>query len=69
MAVPRFVARLLDGETPPLGPAFWQDTTVQAPAGRWRDVVDGTEIAGGDKGISAGELFSTLPIVVLRAIP
>ena len=68
VAVPRLLAGLLDGETPPLGSGIWQGTAVPA-AGRWRDVVAGTEIAGGDKGISAGELFAILPIAVLRAIP
>jgi (1->4)-alpha-D-glucan 1-alpha-D-glucosylmutase len=69
VVVPRLLAGLLDGESPPLGSAPWHDTAIAAPAGRWRNVVTGVEITGNDKGIQAGELFATLPIAVLRAIP
>ncbi|HEY7382282.1 MAG TPA: malto-oligosyltrehalose synthase [Beijerinckiaceae bacterium] len=67
VAVPRLVARFIDGENPPLGQAFWEDTVVMAGSGRWRDVVTGTELAG-DESLRAGELFSTLPIAVLRTL-
>jgi (1->4)-alpha-D-glucan 1-alpha-D-glucosylmutase len=67
VAVPRLLTRLVDGENPPLGQAFWEDTAVPAGPGRWRDVVTGTELAG-DERLRAGELFSTLPIAVLRTM-
>jgi (1->4)-alpha-D-glucan 1-alpha-D-glucosylmutase len=69
VAVPRLLAGLIDGETPPLGAGLWGDATLPAPAGRWRNVVTGAEITGRQKGISAAELFSILPIAVLRTIP
>jgi (1->4)-alpha-D-glucan 1-alpha-D-glucosylmutase len=68
VAAPRLVARHLADETPPLGPEFWGDTMARAAAGRWRDVLTGTELAGDDKGIQAGELFSAFPIAVLRTM-
>jgi (1->4)-alpha-D-glucan 1-alpha-D-glucosylmutase len=68
VAVPRLVARHMEGETPPLGREFWEDTALRIPAGRWRDVVTGTGITSDDKGISVGELFSALPIAVLRTM-
>jgi (1->4)-alpha-D-glucan 1-alpha-D-glucosylmutase len=69
VVVPRLVGSLLDGEAPPVGSVLWQDTRVPAPARRWRDVVTGAETSSDNKGMLVGELFSTLPIAVLRAIP
>jgi (1->4)-alpha-D-glucan 1-alpha-D-glucosylmutase len=67
VVVPRLIGRLIEGENPPLGPDFWQDTAVETPGGRWRDVVTGAETSH-DGGYPAGELFLTLPIAVLRTI-
>jgi maltooligosyltrehalose synthase len=66
VAVPRLLARHLDRETPPLGREFWDDTVLRVPGSGWRDVLTGTEITAGDKGVPVGELFSALPIAVLR---
>ncbi|HEX2726345.1 MAG TPA: 4-alpha-glucanotransferase, partial [Beijerinckiaceae bacterium] len=67
VAVPRLVGRFTEGENPPLGRAFWEDTGVMAGSGRWREVVTGAELAG-DERLKAGELFSTFPIAVLRTL-
>ncbi|HKH32740.1 MAG TPA: malto-oligosyltrehalose synthase [Beijerinckiaceae bacterium] len=68
VVVPRLAARLLDQESPPLGPEIWGDTLVRAPAGRRRDVLTGAETLCGDGGLGVGELFAALPIAVLRTI-
>lgn len=67
VAVPRLISRFADGENPALGQAFWEDTGVATGSGRWRDVVTGAELAGRDR-LRVGELFSTLPIAVLRTL-
>ena len=69
VAVPRLLARHLPGEAPPLGRDFWGDTILPVPEGAWRDVLTGAEFASptGSKGLPVGELFSNLPIAVLRA--
>jgi (1->4)-alpha-D-glucan 1-alpha-D-glucosylmutase len=66
VVVPRLVARHLSGETPPLGRELWGDTVLPIPGGGWRDVLTGTEGTAEDKGVPVGELFSVLPIAVLR---
>jgi (1->4)-alpha-D-glucan 1-alpha-D-glucosylmutase len=68
VAVPRLVFRHLEGETPPLDREFWEDTALWIPTGRWKDVVTGTGLTRDDKGLPVGELFSTLPIAVLRTM-
>jgi (1->4)-alpha-D-glucan 1-alpha-D-glucosylmutase len=67
VAVPRLLGRFTDGENPPLGQAFWENTAVPAGSGRWRDVVTGAELADNER-LRVGELFSTLPIAVLRTL-
>ena len=65
VAAARFWGSFHNNETANL----WQDTVVPSPKGRWRDVLTGTEIASRDERLSAAELFSTLPIAVLRSMP
>jgi (1->4)-alpha-D-glucan 1-alpha-D-glucosylmutase len=43
----------------------WGDTTVQLPAGRWRDVLTGVE-NGGDNDLALGEVFAALPVALLQ---
>lgn len=68
VVVLRLVANLVDQDAQPLGEAVWRDTALLAPPGRRRDVLTGVETEAGENGLSLGELFSTLPIGVLRAI-
>jgi (1->4)-alpha-D-glucan 1-alpha-D-glucosylmutase len=67
VAVPRLVARMAD-EALPLGRAFWRDTSLPMPTGRWRDVVTGVEIEAAGGGHPVRELFAALPIAVLRTL-
>jgi (1->4)-alpha-D-glucan 1-alpha-D-glucosylmutase len=69
VAVPRLLAPLTGGENPPLGQAFWNNTSLSAGEGRCRDIITGVELAFGEEGLRAGELFSVLPIAVLRTMP
>jgi len=41
----------------------WADTTLPVPSGRWRDVMTGREIEGGD--VSLAELLADLPVALL----
>jgi (1->4)-alpha-D-glucan 1-alpha-D-glucosylmutase len=66
VCVPRLLAGLAEEETPPLGAAFWGDTRLSAPRGRWRDVVSGVEFDAGDDGLAVADLFAALPVAVLR---
>jgi (1->4)-alpha-D-glucan 1-alpha-D-glucosylmutase len=69
VVVPRLLASVVDGVNPPLGQAFWESTSVSAGGGRWRDVVTGAEVTSEQERLPVGELFSALPIAVLRAVP
>jgi (1->4)-alpha-D-glucan 1-alpha-D-glucosylmutase len=69
VVVPRLLASLVDGVNPPLGQAFWESTSVSAGGGRWRDVVTGAEVTSEQERLPVGELFSALPIAVLRTVP
>jgi len=62
------VPRLTAGESLPLGGEFWGDTTLRAPAGARRDILTGSEVQCGEGGLPLRELFSALPIAVLRTI-
>jgi (1->4)-alpha-D-glucan 1-alpha-D-glucosylmutase len=66
IAVPRLMANLVEDEAPPLGSQIWDDTALPLPSGRWRNVLTGSEIASQEEGLALGELFSVLPIGVLR---
>jgi (1->4)-alpha-D-glucan 1-alpha-D-glucosylmutase len=51
---------------PPLG-LVWEDTSIAPAAGqRWRDVLTGAEIAGGN--LLAADLFRELPVAVLATV-
>jgi (1->4)-alpha-D-glucan 1-alpha-D-glucosylmutase len=67
VAVPRLTAA--SGETPPLGGDFWGDTVLRAPPGTRREILSESEISCQDGGLPLRELFSALPIAVLRKIP
>jgi (1->4)-alpha-D-glucan 1-alpha-D-glucosylmutase len=68
VAVPRLLGRTVDKETMPIGPEFWGDTTLPLPAAKWRDVVTGARVETGSSPHRVAELFSTLPILVLRTM-
>ena len=68
VVAPRLLAGLVEEGTPPLGMAFWEDTRVPVPRGRWRDVVTGVEIEADADGHAVGDLFARLPLAVLRTM-
>jgi (1->4)-alpha-D-glucan 1-alpha-D-glucosylmutase len=49
----------------PVGQAFWGATTIDLPAGRWRDVVEGRTIESSGS-VPAGTLLESLPFAVMR---
>ncbi|HEY0353157.1 MAG TPA: malto-oligosyltrehalose synthase, partial [Enterovirga sp.] len=67
VATPRLVAALRGGEHLPLG-EVWGETRLPVPAGRWRDLLGGSEIESGDDGVPVTELFARLPVSVLRRV-
>ena len=67
VVVPRLFCSLVQGEEPPVGQAVWGETAVDLPAGRWRDIITGAEIGVGSSQTRLSELFSALPLSVLRA--
>jgi len=68
VVIPRLLASILEEQSLPLGRAFWGDTAVPLPPGRWRDAVTGAEFGGTGGGQPVGELFADLPIAVLRTL-
>ena len=66
VAAPAATAATGGGRTP-VG-AFWGDTVLRVPAGLRRDVLTGAEVRAGDGGLPLRELFSALPIGVVRTI-
>jgi (1->4)-alpha-D-glucan 1-alpha-D-glucosylmutase len=66
--VPRLVETLVADESPPLG-AVWQGTSVGMRSGRWRNVITGDAVEIDGDRAAVGDLFSTLPVCVLRALP
>jgi (1->4)-alpha-D-glucan 1-alpha-D-glucosylmutase len=67
VATPRLVAALAGGEDLPLGDV-WGETRLPVPAGRWRDLLGGSEIESGGDGVPVRELFARLPVSVLRRV-
>ena len=66
VVVPRLFAGLVeDGEAP--SASIWEGTRIPLPQGRWRDIVTGREFAADGRGHPVAELFTDLPISVLRA--
>jgi (1->4)-alpha-D-glucan 1-alpha-D-glucosylmutase len=68
VVVPRLFAGVAGGGSLPLGAEFWGDTALRAPAGRRREILTGSELRCGEGGLPLRELFSALPIAVLRTI-
>jgi (1->4)-alpha-D-glucan 1-alpha-D-glucosylmutase len=66
VAVPRLLGGAVADETMPVGREFWGDAALPLPPGRWRDVVTGASLETGEGPHPIGELFSILPISVLR---
>ena len=62
--VPRLTSGLTD-ESVPVG-AVWSGTILPVPEGRWREILTGTEVQAGGNGVDLAELFSGLPVAVLR---
>jgi len=63
--VPRLLARR-GGELPPLGPEYWQDTTVEIPAEagrRFRNVLTGEDLDGG--ALPVGHALAHVPVALL----
>ncbi|HEX8688031.1 MAG TPA: hypothetical protein VF654_16085, partial [Pyrinomonadaceae bacterium] len=68
VAVPRLFGGAVENESMPVGPEFWGDTTLPLPAGKWRNVDTGATAQTGSSPHPVAELFSTLPILVLRTM-
>ncbi|MBU0750610.1 MAG: malto-oligosyltrehalose synthase [Gammaproteobacteria bacterium] len=71
VVVPRLPARLLgDRHTLPVGPAVWQDTTLELPAAladfEWRNVLSG-ESHGAAGELMLGQLLGSFPVALLAA--
>jgi (1->4)-alpha-D-glucan 1-alpha-D-glucosylmutase len=64
--VPRLWRDLTDGDRPSLDQAFWRETAVTLPHGRWRNVLTGEDILIGTERQKIAGLVSTLPFVVLK---
>jgi (1->4)-alpha-D-glucan 1-alpha-D-glucosylmutase len=64
--VPRLFAGFVKDEQPPPR-SEWGDTKVPLPPGRWRDIVTGREVTIEEDGKLVSELFTELPLSVLRA--
>jgi (1->4)-alpha-D-glucan 1-alpha-D-glucosylmutase len=51
-----------------LGDAFetwdWRDTTVEVPPGRWRCVLTGHVVDGGDE-VAVGDILAAFPVALL----
>ena len=63
--VPRLSGKGSAASGLPIGTAYWGNTTIDLPAGRWRDVVEDRnhESTGS---IAVGSVLATLPFAVLR---
>ncbi|HEX9969989.1 MAG TPA: malto-oligosyltrehalose synthase, partial [Acidimicrobiales bacterium] len=57
VVVPRLTVRL-DGQ--------WDRTTVEVPAGRWRNVLTGDEVAGGEIGVA--DLLAAFAVALLESV-
>ena len=68
VVVPRLVGPLSSASSP-LNPDFWTETALPAPAGRRRDILSETEVTCAEGSLAVRELFSVLPIAVLRTSP
>jgi (1->4)-alpha-D-glucan 1-alpha-D-glucosylmutase len=64
--VPRLWRDLTDGDRPSLDQAFWRETAVTLPHGRWRNVLTGEDILIDPEQQKIAGLVSTLPFVVLK---
>jgi (1->4)-alpha-D-glucan 1-alpha-D-glucosylmutase len=67
VAVPRLVATALgpDGDLAALD-AFWGDTRLAVPAGRWRNILSGRVFDIGGDGVPLEALFAGFPFAALR---
>jgi (1->4)-alpha-D-glucan 1-alpha-D-glucosylmutase len=68
VAVPRLLGAAGEDKAMPIGAGFWGDTTLPIAAGKWRNVITGATAQTGSSPHRVGELFSTLPILVLRTM-
>jgi (1->4)-alpha-D-glucan 1-alpha-D-glucosylmutase len=67
VVVPRLVSRLTQGENAPVGADVWADTTIDLPAGTWRNIMTNESRTLGQNPTAVAELFGDLPFSVLRA--
>ena len=65
VVVPRSTGAGTSAAPMPLGMEFWDDTTIDLPAGEWRDLFEGRAVTSKGR-IEAGALLDRLPFVVLR---
>jgi (1->4)-alpha-D-glucan 1-alpha-D-glucosylmutase len=69
---PRLVAGLeaASGVQGATGPASWGDTRLRAAelAGRWRNLLTGEELRGGEDGLAAAEVLAHFPVALLERI-
>ena len=66
VVVPRFLARR-GVETPPLGPAYWQDTrvTTGAVTGRFTNILTGVTVSVDDGTLRVAEALADFPVALL----
>jgi (1->4)-alpha-D-glucan 1-alpha-D-glucosylmutase len=67
--VPRLLARR-GVESPPLGPEYWQDTALVAPAelgARFVNVLTGERLQARGDALSLGEIFAHFPVALLAS--
>ena len=65
VVVPRLSGSGSAASTMPVGAAYWGATTIDLPAGRWRDVFEGRTIESNGS-VAAGAVLETLPFAVMR---
>ena len=65
VVVPRLAGSGSGVSVMPVGQAYWGSTTIDLPAGRWRDVFEGRTVDSSGS-VPAGALLESLPFAVMR---
>jgi (1->4)-alpha-D-glucan 1-alpha-D-glucosylmutase len=68
-AVSRLVANLTSAGSPPVGEKIWRDAVIELPPeapSQWTNILTGEELGSP---LSAANLFSAVPVGVVRALP
>ena len=65
VVVPRLAGSGSGVSVMPVGQAYWGSTTIDLPAGRWRDLFEGRTVDSSGS-VPAGALLESLPFAVMR---